>query len=437
VCLRCSRLGNVRGKAEGLSRLSRGLLAFTACLALVEGSAAQTPPGVEALELARSRECVDVLTRLEALDRLLAPLAARSQRLLAIAEAVALEDPEALGSFDTSDALEAEVQAWFTADAELARRNVDQPSPELQNERNAARERVRASIAAALDAVQAEADATLEATGDLGERAPRCDGAILVRSAVLEACGSGASVVCSAARDTVQTGPYRFVDSAETLWDVQELRAWSAPTPLRVSAGQLMGGRTQGLTRTGNTVVTVGFGPLLQRRATLDAETSEAFLAIADTLGFGNAHPEILYVPALSARATLPEALDGETRYLLHFGTPDEADIVWAADASTGIDLDGIVPLAPGHLARLAAGHPLTLTAVKDTEPGAADALWAIELTSLNQAGAIQSLLGYMASQLPGDLATLIPPGGTETTAPAPPTPAPATPGAPSPAPNR
>jgi len=432
VCLRRPRLWNVRGKAEGLSRVSRGLLAFTACLTLVEASAAQTPPRVEALELDRSRECVDVLTRLEALDRLLAPLAARSQRLLAIAEAVALEDPEALGPLDSSDALEAEVQAWFTADAELARRYVDQPSPELQNERNAARERVRVSIAAALDAVQTEADAALDATGDLRERAPRCEGAVLVRSAVIEACGSGTSLVCSAARDTVQTGPYRFVDSAATVWDVQELRAWSAPTPLRVSAGQLTGGRTQGLTRTGNTVVTLGFGPLLQRRAALDTETSQAFLAIADTLGFGNAHPEILYVPALSARATLPAALDEETRYLLHFGTPEEADVVWVADASTGADIDGIVPLAPGHLARLAAGHPLTLTAVKDTGPGAADALYAIELTSLNQAAAVQALLGYMASELSGDLGRLIPPGGADTTAPAPPTP-----GTPAPAPSR
>jgi hypothetical protein len=363
------------------------------------------------LEVARSRECVDILTGLDGLDHDLAPLAARSQRLLAIGNAIALEDTDAVEALDATDALEAQVAAWFAADADLARRYVDQPSPALQDERAAARGAIQASVTAALEAVRAEADVILEATTDLREQAPRCDGAVLVRSTVLETCGASASEVCATARDsTALDAPYRFVESAEVLWDVQEFRAWTAPTPLQLAGGQLGGGRTRGVTRTGNLIVTLGFGPLLQPRSALPPETSQSLLAIVDTLGFGGAHPDVVYLPALTFHATLPDALDEESRYLLHFGTPEEADMIWTADAGTGADVEGIIPLAPSHLMRLASGDPLTLTAVRDTEPGEADALYAIELTSINQAAAVRTLVGYMAGELAADLERLIPP---------------------------
>jgi hypothetical protein len=284
-------------------------------------------------------------------------------------------------------------------------------------------------VTTAIDAVQAEADVILEATGDLRDQAPRCEGAVLVRSAVLETCGASSSEVCATARDTTaRAAPYRFVESGEALWGIQELRAWTAPTPFQLAGGQLGGGRTLGVTRTGNLIVTLGFGPLLQPRSALQPEPSEARLALGDTRGFGGAHPDVVYVPALTLHATLPDALDEESSYLLHFGTPEEADMIWSASAGTGANVEAIVPLAPSHLVRLASGDPLTLTAVRDTEPGEADALYAIELTSINQATAVQALVGYMAGQLAADLERLIPPDSAG----APATPSPTAPAPPS-----
>jgi hypothetical protein len=400
----------------------RGLIALLVALGLAPGSAAQMPARFESVELARSRECVDVLARLDALDATLAPLASRSQRLVVLAQAIAIEDPDAIDSLDASDPIEAAVGAWFAADAELAQRYLAQPNPALLEERTAARATIQASVTAALQALQAEADAMIAATGDLQQRAGQCDGAVFVRGAVVEACGGASSAVCAAARDTARVDPYRFVESAEVLWGLQEFRAWTAPAPLRPTAdGQLTGGRTLGITRTGNLVVTLAFGPLLQGRVSLAPETAAAFLALADSLGFGAAHPDVVFVPSLAIHATLHAPLDEESSYLFHFGPPEEADILWAAGTATGAAVEGIVPLTSRHLARLQAGEPITLTAVREAEPGVNDALYAIELTSINQGPAVQALVGYMAGQLPAELLRMIPPDSSAApTAPSP-----------------
>ena len=115
-------------------------------------------------------------------------------------------------------------------------------------------------------------------------------------------------------------------------------------------------------------------------------------------------------MPALTIRATLPVPLDQESGYIFHFGPPEDAQVVWSAEAGSGAALEGLVPLAPGLLARLRAGDPITLTAVREADDGETDALYAIELTSLNQGPAVSALLGYMANQLDDDLAQLIPP---------------------------
>jgi len=374
-------------------------------------SSAQAPTNLEALELARSRECVTILGRLDALDERLAPLADRSQRLIMIAEAVALEDDAIVDRLDASDPVEAAVRDWFGADAALAARQVAQPGPDLEQQRAAGREAIKTTVTEALNAVQAEADAAIGETGDLSRQAGRCNGAVLVRSAVVEACGAAVSSVCDAARDTATVGAYRFVESAATLWDLQELRAWTAPAALNVGPnGQLGGGRTVGVTRVGNVAVNVAFTPWLQERADLSAEAAERLRTFTDSLGFGGAHPDLVFVPSLAIRATLPQSLEGEAAYLFHFGPPEEADVVWSAPANTGAPLEGIVPLSPSHLARLRAGEPITLTAILEAEDGEIDALFAIELTSLNQAPATTTLFRYMANQLAGDLARLIPP---------------------------
>jgi len=375
-------------------------------------AAAQVPANLDAIELARSRECVDVLGRLEALDQSLAPLAERSRRLLGIADAVALEDDAIVDSLDASDPVEAAVRSWFEADAALAARYVAAPSPELEGERAAAREAIKTTITEAIVAVQTEADAVIGGTGDLQQQSGRCAGAVLVRSAVLESCGTASGSVCDAARDSATvSGPYRFVGSPAELWDRHELRAWTAPGPIGVTpTGELGGGRTVGTTRMGNVVVSVAFAPWLQERSDLTAEAAEGVRVLTDSLGFGGAHPDVIYVPSLAIRATLPEALDGETGYLFHFGDPAEADVMWAAAADSGAPVEGLVPLTLSHLARLRAGEPITLTAIREAEGGETDALYAIELTSLNQSAAVTALLGYMANQLAADLARLIPP---------------------------
>lgn len=105
----------------------RTAIAALAALTLAAPAAAQEetiPSGLVAYELERSRTCVDVLARLADLDEQLAPLAERSQRLLAIAEAVALEDERVMEELDRGDPTELEVHEWFTRDRELAQRYV-------------------------------------------------------------------------------------------------------------------------------------------------------------------------------------------------------------------------------------------------------------------------------------------------------------------------
>ena len=388
-----------------------GVLVSWALGSLPSGATAQLPSDFEAVELARSRACVEVLGRVDALDARLAPLAERSQRLLAIGQAIALEEREVVDSLRLSDPLEADVRAWFIADGELAQRHVASPSPALLEQRSAARDTIQARVARELESVQARADSMIAATGTLAGESGRCTGAVFVRGAVLEACASVRSSVCDAARDsTSQPGRYRFVESAEVLWGLQELRAWSAPGPLQVLAnGQLGGARTVGLTRTANIVVTLVFGPLVRRRVDLTAAETERLTAIADSLGFGAEHPELLVVPSLAVQATLPDALGGESRYMLHFGLPESAEVVWVGAAGTGAPLEGVVELGPGRLARLLGGEQLFLTALRPTETGTNEAVYTLELTFINQGSATTALTQYMAQRLAADLAQLVP----------------------------
>lgn len=378
-----------------------------------------TPPSnLEALELERSTHCVDVLSRLEELDAELAPHAARAQRLLAIAGAIRIEEASIVDSLDTSDPLEAAVRDWFQADAALAQRYLTEQDQAILDERAAARSEIQETVGQAIEAVQAEADSVVGPSNALPEEAVGCSGAILIRPAAVEACAGVTSRVCDAARDSTVDSPFRFVDSSEFLWFREEFRPWTVPGPIQISAqGQLGGATTTGSTRVGNVVINVSLTPLLQARSELSPEQAAMIDSVNAPLGIEVSHPTVTFVPALIIQAALPAALDQENRYVVHFGTPSEPDIIWAADADTGAPIGGSVALAPAHVARLTNGDPLTLSAVRGLEGDEIEALYSIQLSPVNQVPRTQALLGYMRQQLDADLQRLLPPESADTTA--------------------
>ena len=394
------------------------MIAGLAVLSVTVTASAQVPlvpTGLAVIESERSRSCVDVMSRLDALDRTLAPLAERSQRLLAIAEAVALEDRTIMESLDQSDLIESQIHAWFVSDGELAQRYVATLAQQLVEERATAREAIKVMVSDAIAAVQTEADQTISATGDLAQRAGPCDGAIFVRSAVLEACATNSGPLCDeAAQEPSEASRFRFVDSPEAIWDVQEIRPWTNPTPLQATPdGQLDGARTIGFARSGNIVVSVAFSPLIRDREELTPEETQLFQVTNDSLGIQFTHPDLAFAPALAIRATLPMPLGDESTYVLHFGTPEAADVVWTGAPGTGAPFEDSVPLGAAHVGRLQAGEPITFTALRSSEGGENEAVFTIELTSVNQARASQALVAYMAEQLGRDLAALVRPRGS------------------------
>ena len=333
-------------------------------------SAQDAPPnGFAEMESERSRACVPIIRQLDELNTSLAPVASRSQRLIAIAQAVALEERAVVDSLDTSDPIEAEVRAWFLADGELAQQYVAEPSDAVMQERTAARDAIKETVAVAIQAVQEEAQTAFDASEELIAQGALCDGAIFVRSAVLEACETEASPICGEAAEPVPNGRFRFVATAEGLWDVEELRPWSSPGPLTVGqGGQLEGARTVGFGRNGNIVVTVAFAPLLQERTELTAEELAEFSAVNDSVGIISDHPDIAFTPSLALRASVPEPVAGESDYVLHFGAPEQADWIWTGPAGTGVPVEADVALSLEHLTRLASGEPISFTAIEAGE---------------------------------------------------------------------
>jgi hypothetical protein len=391
------------------------LAAFSLTVSPPVGAQESAPAALAAVERERTRTCVGALTELEALDVELAPLAARAQRLLAIAGAINIEEAAIVDSLDVTDPLEAAVADWFRSDAELARRYLAGQSQAILDERSAARSTIQERVAAAIQEVQARADSVVTPTGNLRTRAASCAGSILIRPEAMAACEGNDSRVCQAARDSSSTEPFQFAPSAEVLWNRQELRPWSAPAPLQVvQDGTLGGARTVGNTRVGNHVVSVSFNPVLRSRSELTAQETAAFDSVNGPLGIESTHPEVTFAPALAFQAALPQPLAGETHYLLHFDSPEAPDLLWTGEAGTGAPIVGTVVLAPQHVARLLAGNPIMLTAVREATDGAAEALYAIELSSVNQVSRVRALLGYMSQQLSADLGRLIAPGEAE-----------------------
>lgn len=403
--------------ASQQSRIIMGLVLAAAAGPTVSPLVAQDeiPTGLARLEMERSRQCVPVLARLDALEGQLEPLAMRSQRLIALANAIALEDRNTAAPFDTGNTLEAEVAAWFDRDLELATAYVETEDEALVAQRDQARQAIKAAVSSALADVQAEADSIISAAGSLTTSVGGCDGAILVRPAVVEACQGVESPVCEPARNRSTDSPYRFVDDAADLWQVEEVRPWTSPSPLGVAPdGQIGGARTVGYARNGNVTLTLAFSPLLGSRDDFTPEELERFQAIVDSAGFAFEHPSVAFVPALALRASVPEPLAGETLYVLHFDTPDNADPLWTGAAGTGTAVEATFPVAPRHLGRLAAGHPVSFTAVTEDEgdAGSGEAVYSLQFTPLNQSPAASALMGYMSEQLSADVQQLVPVGG-------------------------
>lgn len=367
------------------------------------------PVGLAAVEERRSRGCVDTLERVRVLDETLAPYGIASARIRQIAQAVTLEDGAVLGSLDAADPLEGAIAEWYVADQFLAQRYVETESAEVQEERATEKQTIRETLANAAIELQSEIDSVLTANQETIAAAGPCDGAIFVRPVVLEACGDLSSALCDAARaPDSPASRFRFVDEAVSMWDIQQVRPWTAPTGLQVSpTGQLDGARTVGFTRIGNVVVTAAVSPIL--RETTDVTPAErfAFEQTNQALGLIFSHSTISFAPGLGLRAALPEALAAEDAYIVHFGDPATPDVVWEGPAGTGLALEATVPLEAGHVIRLQSGDALSLTAVRGDTPQ-----YTIVLDTTGQVSATQALVSYMSAQLSADLNELIPPAG-------------------------
>ncbi len=389
------------------------ILLIVFCLPANVGAQDAPPEGLEAVELARSAACVPALKRMQELDAALNPLFARVNRLGALDRAVALEDSSDVVPFDGADPVEAAVREWFVADGVLAQRYVSERDESIQDERTQGREAVRARLQEALDGVRAEAEAPLSGADEIRAAAQPCQGAILVRSAVVGACENVSSALCDAAQ-SVDPGQLRFVEEASDLWDIQEIRPWTDPEPLGLAPdGTLMGARTAAQARLGNIVLVVGLAPMIRERSQIPEEEVAGFDANLDSLGISFDHPRFVMAPALEVQANLPAPLDGETHYLLHFGGVTEPDVLWSAQAGSGGLVQAVMPAPGAVLGTLQAGEPMSLTAVRMSEEAGSDAeaVFSLQLTPVNQSRAVNALIGYMVSgQLSQHLMALVPP---------------------------
>lgn len=392
------------------------MLALAAFITVVPASAtAQVdaiPSRLAEVEVERSRICVGTLAGIAVLDQTLEPLVTRGTRLRQIGEAVALEDRNSLEPFDLTDQTESMVRDWFTTDAALAQRYLTTEDAQLQAERQAGRETIKNLVGQALTALQTRADSVLTANADLIQTAGPCDGAIFVRSAVQDACADASGAICDQVDlPAGEAVDFRFVDSGESVWEIQESRPWTVPGPLQPTAdGQLGGGRTIAYARVGNVAVSLSFSPLFVNREDVSTEDLAGYQAINDSLGLTFEHPELAVAPVLGLRAALPEPLGTETRYVVHFGEITAPDILWTGAAGSGVSIEAAIPLAAAHVVRLRAGDPITLTAIGGESGNQTE--YSILVGNVNQAPAATVLLNYMTSQMAEDLGRIMQTGG-------------------------
>jgi hypothetical protein len=376
------------------------------------------PARMVADEMARSRLCVPVLSRLEELNLELEPLARRVDRIGALYEAVVLEDAERVQPFDDGSPEDRQVRDWFARDGELAEQFVESGDEAVLEERRALRIQLVASLEDAFTRVSEEADAILARDEDLPRLAGECDGAILVRTAVLETCPQGeGSAVCREARSREPGGQNRFVEAAEDLWDVEQLRPWSNPSGIGPTPdGMVAGGQTSTVTRRGNVLLGLRLEPLLRERSAVTEEEAAEFDANLESMGFVFDDPRFVMAPALVIELDMDQPLDEETHYLLHFGdlsAPAE-QVFWTARADQPRPIRDGFPVSEGILVRLMSGEEVTLTAIRideTSETMEGIPLFTLGLTSVGQAQAVTALIAYMAGgELAEDLRSIFPP---------------------------
>jgi len=382
------------------------------------GAQETPPPQWGEVELARSRSCVGRLARVDSLNSVLAPIARRLTRLDSLGRAVSLEKPEDAAPFDSSDPVEAAVARWFAADSTLAARYLATSDSSILAERQAARTGILDQIRGTIQELVADGQGQAREGAPIQVEAQSCEGAILVRSAVLEVCDTTDSPVCAAAGAEDPQGVVRFVDSPEDLWDVEEYRPWTQPAPIQPSPdGGLTGARTAARARRGNVVFSVALAPILLNRAELSEEQIREAEANLDSLGFTFDHPLFVMAPGLEFQAELPAPVGGETHYLLHFGDLTGDDVIWSMEAGQGGPVQVSFPASGPDLARLQAGEPVSLTAVKAPpdaeETGAtAEPVFTLTLLQVGEATNVATLLQYMAGGgLSQDLNALVQPG--------------------------
>ena len=400
------------GFAPGLVGIALTLTLGLAAAPAGAQSLSEAPPsGYAAFEAARSRSCVTTFAELDRLDATLDPLAQRSRRLLGIAEAISIEDRSVVTWLNPLEPTESAVRDWFVTDSVLAERFVTSRDTTLQQARGRGREVIKKAVTDALTSIQQQADSTLAENQELMARAAPCDGAILVRPVVIEACATEEARVCTeaAAAPAAEDTRFRFVDSPEEVWEHQELRPWTTPGPLRMGPSGLDGARTVGYARIGNVVLTTALAPLIREGASVTPAERVRYDQTNQALGLALDHPDLVFTPALAMRAALPEPVSGEERYLLHFGSPEEPEVLWTGEAGTGVPLEASLPLQPAQVLRLRAGDPLALTAVRG---GGNEPVFSIALSEMNQGAAVQALLAYLGSTFPADVKRLVPPAG-------------------------
>ncbi|MGD2122771.1 MAG: hypothetical protein PVJ76_13545, partial [Gemmatimonadota bacterium] len=242
-----------------------------------------------------------------------------------------------------------------------------------------------------------------------------CVGAILIRSAVLEECGSRTDPVCDGARAEQSQGTYLFVDDPDDLWGVESYGPWLEPTPIRIGAdGGLAGASTSARARIGNVAINLTLRPLLSRRSELSEEEIAQYQANLGALGLTFDHPTFAMVPGIQLQGTLPPPLGGETHYLLHFGDLSGDDVIWSMEAGGGGPLRATFPATASDLARLQSGELVSLSAIRAPEDQgeAGEAVYTLSLLQIGQATNVGLLLRYFSDgSFERDLRALFPTG--------------------------
>ena len=358
------------------------------------------PSNLAEVEMARSRACVGALVDLAGLEASIEPYTQRVARLNSLGVAVSLEKRQDALPLDDDDPIEAAVASWFSADSVLAVRFLEEGDSTILVERSNAREDILGRMRQSIQEVSAEAQGRWNDGVGIQAAAETCTGAILIRGAVLEQCGSQSNFVCDAARAEDPEGPYRFIDTPNSLWGVEAYGPWSEPAPIQLGpAGELVGASTSAQARIGNVEMRLTLRPLLRMRSELTDEEFAQYQANLDSLGFTFDHPGFAMAPGIDLQGTLPPPLGGETHYLFHFGDLSGDDIIWSMEAVDGGPFRAVLPAKAQDLARLRAGELASLTAIRapENEGESGEAIFTLSFLEVGQELRVGALLQYLS----------------------------------------